>query len=181
MRNNSYAPWIGAVNVSHAPSAFGMSRTASPIVTSLFMPEPGIRSCSADRLRPPSALASEPLAAKSQMSLRDPAPAGNRLPSAAMVFPSGSHVGRSKADFGPAVTAVTFRDATSTVNRSDRKTRSWSRCRFAENAIRVPSGDHAGEWSVVAPSVSRVASPLVASTSQRCPTWSYVKPSPLSM
>ena len=47
--------------------------------------------------------------------------------------------------------------------------------------MRVPSGDQAGECSVVGPSVRRVASPVVASTSHRCPTRSYVKPSPLSM
>ena len=104
------------------------------------------------------------------MSLRMPAVRSRRLPSAAIVRPSGSHVGTPKTEFGPAVIGETARVATSTTYRSGRQRMSWSRRRFEEKAIRVPSGDQAGSWSATGPSVRRVAAPVATSTSQRCST-----------
>ena len=53
-----------------AAVADGISREPSPGVMSLFMLEPGMRSCRADMFRPPFGVASLPSAANSQMSLR---------------------------------------------------------------------------------------------------------------
>ncbi len=89
---------VGAVDrgAEGEPAAVLRGRSSaglSPRVRSLLIPEPGIRSCAAERFRPPVGVASEPSAANSQMSLRLPAPPSSRCPSAAIVRPSGSHVG----------------------------------------------------------------------------------------
>ena len=115
------------------------------------------------------------------MSFREPALVGRWLPSAAIVRPSGIQTGTPKTALGPPVTAVSCRVATSTTWIPWRLTRSASRRRLATNAIRVPSGDQAGSSSATGPSVRRVAAPDATSTSHRWPTWSYVKPVPLSM
>ena len=82
------------------------------------------------------------------MSLRLPAPPSYRWPSAAIVLPSGSHVGVVNIERGPRVTAVTARVATSTTWMSVwAEMRSASRRRFETNAIRRPSGDQAGSAS----------------------------------
>ena len=109
IRHSSYDPSIGALNVIADPSGDGHRRATSDFVRSLFMLEPGIRSCSADRLRPPVGPASEPSAANSQMSLRLPARPSRRCPSAAIEVPSGIQVGRPYTDRGPAVMAVSRR------------------------------------------------------------------------
>ena len=90
------------------------------------------------------------------MSLRLPAPPVIRCPSAAIVRPSGSQAGAKNSDRGPRVTAVTARVSTSTTWMSIRdESRSASRRRFEEKAIRRPSGDQAGSRSAARPSVSR--------------------------
>ena len=108
------------VNRIDRPSAVGTSRGPPPGVTSLIIEAPGIRSCRAETFRPPVGVASDPSAAKSQMSLRMPAVPRYRLPSAATVRPSGSHVGVPKFDSGPAVIGRTARVATSTTWMSGR-------------------------------------------------------------
>ena len=57
----------------------------------------------------------------------------------------------------PPVIVVTSPDATSTTKMEDRPSMSWLRPRSAANAIRVPSGDHAGDVSGVGPATSGLA------------------------
>ena len=130
------------------PAAIGATvtrRAASPVVTSLFMPEPGIRSCRPTGCVHRPVAHREPSAAKSHTSLRLPAPPASRWPRPRSCDPSGSHVGRSKNERGPPVTAVTR-----PCRRRRRRCRSGSRGRDRAGGWRRrrsarPSGDHAGD------------------------------------
>ena len=154
----------------------------SPVVTSLFIPEPGMRSWRPDRFRPPVGVASDRprRTARCRCGFRPHPPSDGRGPRCAAIGQPGRAVNIER---GPRVIAVTVRVAD--VHDVDvpvgSGARSASRRRFEVKAIRRPSGDQAGSPSGTRPSVSRRAWPVATSTSHRCPTLSYVKPSPLSM
>ena len=136
------------------------------------MPEPGIRSCRALRLRPPSAAASEPSAANSQRSLRLPPRPSSRARAPRSSARRASTSGCRTPRVGPPVTAVTRRVATSTTwmswrsrgrGRAAVRRRTRSACRPATRPARRPrrpirqpgrvAGRHVDEPQVLDPVV----------------------------
>ncbi len=80
----------------------------------------------------------------------------------------------------PPLIRVSRPDSTSTTQIDGRSRKSASRPRLATNAICRPSGDQAGDASLVEPPVSRRASPVATSTTHRWSSRSSMKPRPLN-
>ena len=140
----------------------GTSVAPSPRVTSLLIPDPGIRSCRAERFRPPVGVASEPSGREEPDVVAAPGaalhPVAERRDRRAR---RAARSGRRTSSAGHGSRAVTARVATSTTWMSRRdETRSALRRRFDVNAIRVPVR-RPGRLAVGdGPSVRRDAAPV---------------------